>query len=101
MYKRQVSSDKDGNVYYLGNNWGTVALGKSDKLFSSYGLLVDNIDLNIVPGATELAYDSSLDMFYVTDATNNIYTLDLTGKVTPVDILGDGMDINGLAIFPA
>ena len=96
-----VSCDEEGNVYYLGNNWGTVALGKTDKLFSSYGLLVDNIDLNIVPGATELAYDSSLDMFYVTDATNNIYTLDLTGKVTPVDILGDGMDINGLAIFPA
>ncbi|MCI5994095.1 MAG: hypothetical protein MRZ24_08690 [Clostridiales bacterium] len=50
---------------------------------------------------TEMAYDSSLGLFYITDASNNIYTLDMSGSVELVDILGDGIDLNGLAIIPA
>lgn len=96
-----VSCDEEGNVYYVGNDWGPVALGKTDKYLSSGTTLATNIDLSVVPGKTEMAYDSSVGLFYITDAASNIYTLAMDGTVERVDILGDGIDLNGLAIVPA
>ena len=52
-------------------------------------------------GATDFSYDPSLDLFYLTDAGHNIYTMDWDGNVEAVDILGGGIDLNGLAILPA
>ena len=40
-------------------------------------------------------------LFYLSDAGHTLYTLDMEGNVETVDILGTGIDINGLAIFPA
>ena len=96
-----VSCDEEGNVYYVGNDWGPVALGKTDKYLGSGTTLATNIDLSVVPGKTEMAYDSSVGLFYITDAASNIYTLAMDGTVERVDILGDGIDMNGLAIVPA
>lgn len=96
-----VSCDEEGNVYIVGNNWGTNALVKTDKLFSTKETLAEGFSLGLVPGKTEMAYDSSLNLFYITDASNNLYTLSMDGTVEMVDVLGDGIDINGLAIVPA
>ena len=96
-----VSCDAEGNVYFVGNDWGTVTLGKTDKYMSSWENLAHDIDLSIVPGKTEMDYDASLGLFYITDAASNLYTLAMDGTVERVDILGDGIDINGIAIVPA
>ena len=73
----------------------------SDKYLDDRQVLLENFGISLVDGATDFSYDASSDLFYLTDAGHNIYTMDLAGNVESVDLLGSGLDINGLAIFPA
>lgn len=94
----QTVACKEGMVYYLGNNYG-------NKLYSLDSYLrtrteLASVAVNTVAGKSEMAYDSLNGLFYVTDAGNRLYSFDEKGNVTMIDILGDGLDINGLAIAP-
>jgi hypothetical protein len=94
----------DGAVYTIGNhlyNSTTQMMKYSDKYLGDRSVILENFDISLVDGATDFSYDPSTDLFYVTDAGHNIYTLDWDGNVVAVDILGSGIDINGLAIVPA
>lgn len=91
----------DGAVYTLGAGYWTTELTLNK--FADYKLknpevVVRNIQVAAVEKQTEFSYHDGL--FYVTSANHMIYTLDMDGKVTPVDLLGDGIDLNGLAIVP-
>ena len=59
---------------------------------------MSGVGVNVYAGATEMAYDATTDLFYITDASNNIYSMTDTGETHFVDILGSGIDINGLAV---
>lgn len=91
---------KDGMVYYLGNDSysGGVKLIRVDQYLSNRQVLVTGLGINVVKGKSEMAYDALTDLIYVTDGGNRLYTTDFSGNVTQVDILGDGIDLNGLAI---
>lgn len=106
----------DGAIYTFGNGFYTSTaqiMRYSDKYLSDRTVIVDELqNVKLVDGATDFAYDSSTGLFYVADAGNvlhcfdldDIYTNEAGKKVLPtatVDILGDGIDINGLAIKPA
>lgn len=94
----------NGAVYTIGNDYYTSAsklMKYSDKYLHDRTVLLDGFDVNVVAGATDFAYDSSAELFYLTDAGHNIYSMDMNGNVTLVDLLGDGIDLNGLAIAPA
>ncbi len=91
----------DGAVYTIGTGlYSSEAklIRYSDKYLGDRTVLVDGFDVNIVAGATEMDYDASTDLFYLTDAGNNIFSMDLDGNVSYVDLLGNGIDLNGLAI---
>ena len=64
-------------------------------------VVISNLAVNTNAYKSEMAYDSSRELFYVTDAANRLYSFDLQGNVTSIDTLGDGIDINGLGIAPA
>ena len=94
----------DGALYTVGNDYYTSApklMKYSDKYLDDRQVLLENFGISLVDGATDFSYDASSDLFYLTDAGHNIYTMDLAGNVESVDLLGSGLDINGLAIFPA
>ena len=94
----------DGAVYTIGNdNYSSVPhlMKYSDKYLSDRTVILEGFNLSLVDGATDFSYDASTDLFYITDAGHNIYTMDWDGNVEAVDILGEGIDMNGLAIFPA
>ena len=94
----------DGAVYSFGNDYYTSApkmMKYSDKYLSDRSVMLEGFDASLVDGATDISYDASADLFYITDAGHNIYTLDWDGNVEAVDILGEGLDMYGLAIFPA
>ena len=63
--------------------------------------LATDIDINTVTSFCEMDYCSDNGLFYVTDAGNNLYEMDMSGNVKMLDQLGNGLDINGLAILPA
>ena len=73
----------------------------SDKYLGDRSVFLQGFDLSLVDGATDFSYDPSSELFYLTDAGHNIYTMDMSGNVESVDILGGGIDLNGLAIIPA
>ena len=94
----------DGAVYTIGNdNYSAIPhlIRYPDKYLGERSVVLEGFDLSLVDGATDFSYDASADLFYVTDAGHNIYTMDWNGNVEAVDILGNGIDLNGLAIFPA
>ena len=94
----------DGAVYTIGSdNYSAVThlMRYSDKYLSDRTVLLRDFDLSLVSGATDFSYDASVDLFYITDAGHTLYTMDWDGNVESVDILGEGIDMNGLAIFPA
>ena len=94
----------DGAVYYIGNDYytsETKLVKYSDKYLTDRQVLVTGLGVNTVAGKTELSYDSSRELFYVTDAADRLYAFTVDGTVTPIDVLGDNIDINGLAIAPA
>lgn len=92
---------KDGAVYAMGNDWATSVpklIRYSDKYLTDRTVVMSGVGVNVYAGATEMAYDATTDLFYITDASNNIYSMTDTGETHFVDILGSGIDINGLAI---
>ena len=94
----------DGAVYTIGN-----ALYTSSTMLAKYSsadmndrqVLLNGIDVNTVAGKSEVSYDSSRNLIYMTDAADRLYSVSLDGTVTPIDMVGDGIDVNGLAIVPA
>ncbi len=99
-----VEVDEDGNVYTIGTGLysGNVILRRYDaRYLSNATVLNGDVELNVVPGATEMGYDESCGLFYITDAGHAIYTMDVDGNVEMVDLLGDGINMNGLTIVPA
>ncbi len=94
----------DGAVYTVGNDYYSSEpklIKYSDKYLSDRTVLLENFDITLVDGSTDFSYDASTELFYLTDAGHNIYSMDMAGNVEAVDMLGDGIDINGLAIVPA
>lgn len=92
---------KDGAVYAMGNDWATSVpklIRYSDKYLTDRTVVMSGVGVNVYAGATEMAYDATTDLFYITDASNNIYSMTDTGETHFVDILGSGIDINGLAV---
>ena len=94
----------DGAVYTVGNEYYNAIpqmMKYSDKYLSDRTVILSGFDLSLVDGATDFSYDPTSGLFYFTDAGHNIYTMDMDGNVDAVDILGGGIDMNGLAIIPA
>ena len=94
----------DGAVYTFGNDYYSSApkmMKYSSKYLDDRQVILEGFDASLVDGATDISYDASSELFYLTDAGHNIYTMDMSGNVESVDILGEGIDMNGLAIFPA
>ena len=94
----------DGAVYTVGNEYYNAIpqmMKYSDKYLSDRNVILSGFDLSLVDGATDFSYDPASGLFYFTDAGHNIYTMDMDGNVDAVDILGGGIDMNGLAIIPA
>ena len=94
----------DGAVYAIGNDYYTSVpkmMHYSDKYLSDRTVILEGFGVNLVPGATDFGYDASAELFYLTDAGHNIYSMDLDGNVEIVDMLADGLDLNGLGIIPA
>ena len=94
----------DGAIYTIGNEYYNSIpqmMKYSDKYLSDRSVILSGFDISLVDGATDFSYDPSCDLFYLSDAGHNIYTMDWDGNVEYVDILGDGIDLNGLAIVPA
>ncbi len=97
---------KDETVYGVGTNMGATAsvMVSYDKNLGNRTVVSADIGLNTMVGKTEMAYDSSIGKFYITDVTDSLYTMALAegGKVTleSVDKLGEGLVFSGLAVKP-
>jgi len=94
----------DGAVYSFGNDYYSSApkmMKYSDKYLSDRTVVLEGFNASLVDGATDISYDASTELFYLSDAGHNLYTMDFDGNVEAVDMLGSGLDIYGLAIFPA
>lgn len=99
-----VEVDEDGNVYTIGTGLysGDVILRRYDARYLSNPTVINgDVALNVVPNATDMGYDASCGLFYITDAGHTIYIMDMEGNVEMVDLLGDGIDMYGLTIIPA
>ena len=94
----------DGAVYTVGNEYYNSIpqmMKYSDKYLGDRSVILSGFNLSLIDGATDFSYDPSCDLFYLTDAGHTIYTMDWNGNVEAVDVLGNGIDLNGLAIIPA
>ena len=94
----------DGALYTIGNDYSSSVpkmMKYSDKYLDDRQVVLEGFEVSLVDGATDFSYDASSELFYLTDAGHNIYTIDSNGVVESVDMLGSGLDIHGLAIFPA
>lgn len=100
---------KDGWVYFLANNNQNKLYKINDKLQLTSLVSLGDVAVNTASGKSEMAYDAGTDTFYLTDAADKLYSLKITDNgtngnnkvdVTPIDVLGTGIDINGLAIWP-
>ena len=94
----------DGSVYTVGNDYYSSIpqmMKYSNKYLDDRQVILSGFEVSLVDGATDFSYDSSTELFYFADAGHNIYSMDMDGNVEAVDILGSGIDLNGLAIFPA
>ena len=94
----------DGAVYTFGNDYYTSApkMMKYTDIyyFSDRTVVLEGYDISLVPGATDITYHAGSGLFYFADPGHNIFSMDMEGNVTAVDILGDGIDMNGFAIDP-
>ena len=90
---------KDGKVYFLANNNGNKLYSIGDALNTSTLTYIRDVDVNTISGKSEMTYDSATQKFYLTDAGDRLYSFTENGSdVTLIDVLGDGWDMNGLAI---
>lgn len=91
---------KDGMVYFLGSSNGATLYCVDDGLKNP--VKVRDVAVNTVSGECEMDYDETTQKFYLTDAGDRLYSFEENGDtVTPIDMLGDGIDINGLVIRKA
>jgi uncharacterized repeat protein (TIGR02543 family) len=91
----------NGAVYTFGNDYYSSApkmMRYSDMYLSDRTVVMEGFNMSFVAGATDIAYDGMREVFYMTDAGHNIYALDMMGNVEEIGILGDGLDLNGLAV---
>ena len=92
----------DGYLYALAKgSYGAVLYRFSTTDPSPAWEQVVVMSLDTAAKRSEMDYDSSTGLFYITDAMDNLFTFDLEGNVTEVGKLSDGWDLNGLAIVPA
>ena len=94
----------DGAVYTFGNDYYDSIpklMHYSDRFLSDRTVVLTGYDMGLVPGSTDVAYEPTSGLFYFADAGHLIHTMDLDGNVTEVGVLGDGLDLHGLAIRPA
>lgn len=87
---------KDGFVYFLGSDNGASLYRVNDEFKEL--TFIRNVGVNTVSGKCEMAYDSRTELFYLTDAGDRLYSF--SGDGDTVNMVGDGWDINGLAINP-
>ena len=93
----------DGAVYTFGNEYYDAIpqmMKYSDMYLNDRTVVLTGFDASLVSGATDVAYDPVSGLFYLSDPGHTIYAMDMNGNVVAVDILGDGLDINGFAIDP-
>ncbi len=94
----------NGDVYTLGTDLysNEVMLVKYEgKFMNNRTVIKTGLPMNCVQGNTDMAYDPATGLFYISDASEMLYTMDTNGEnITGVDILGDGIDFNGLVILP-
>ena len=93
----------DGAVYTFGNDYYSSVpqmMRYSDKYLSDRTVVLSDLGISLVPGSTDVAYEPASGLFYFADAGHLIHTMDMEGNVTVVDVLGDGLDLYGLAIKP-
>jgi len=91
----------EGAIYTFGNDYYSSApkmVRYSDKYLSDRTVMLEGFPMNFVQGATDIAWDGVTKQFYMTDAGHNIFAMDMQGNVEEIGILGDGIDLNGLAI---
>ena len=91
----------DGAIYTFGNEYYNSIpqmMRYSDKYLSDRAVVLSGFDMSLVDGATDIAWDGLTKQFYMTDAGHNIFAMDMQGNVEEIGILGDGIDLNGLAI---
>ena len=91
----------DGAIYTFGNEYYNSIpqmMRYSDKYLSDRTIVLSGFNLSLVDGATDIAWDALTEQFYITDAGHNIYAMDMEGNVEEIGILGDGIDLHGLAI---
>ncbi len=94
----------DGAVYTIGTSlWdNNVQLMRySDKYLSDRTVINYNVSVNTSGGATEMHYDARSNQFYISDAGHNLYAMDLEGNCQYVDVVGNGIDLHGIAITSA
>ena len=93
----------DGAVYTFGNDYYNSTpqmMRYSDKYLGDRTVVASGFDFTFVPGSTDVGYDPNAGLFYLADAGHVIYSMDMDGSIVPVDVLGDGIDIHGIAIDP-
>ena len=101
----------DETVYYTGTNWDATStmLMSYDKYFSTRTVISRDVGMNTLDEKTEMAYDSSIGKFYISDVMNNLYTMEIINgaegsydvEIEPIDKVGDGLTFSGLAIKAA
>lgn len=92
-----IAACEDG-IYFLSNSNGVHRLFKADKALNG-SELIGVVDIDAVAGKTEMSFDPASGLLYVTDANDGLHTIDpVTCECMPVDVLGNGVDMNGLTI---
>lgn len=88
---------KDGDVYFLASDNGATLYRVDDNLKNL--TKIRDVEVNTVEGECEMEYDARTERFYLTDAGDRLYYFEESGNdVTAIDMVGDGLDINGIAI---
>lgn len=93
----------DGAVHVVGTdlyNSTPLLVKYSDKYLSDRTVVKRGVNVDIKAGVTEMDYDASTGLFYLTDGLNRIYAMDKDGNATFVDTLADSIELRGLAIDP-
>ena len=93
----------DGAVYTFGTEYYDSIpqmMKYSDMYLNDRTVVLTNLEVPLVSGATDVAYDAGSGLFYFADPGHTIYAMDMDGNVATVDILGDGLDMYGFAIDP-
>ena len=93
----------DGAIYLAATSWELVPqpqlIRYSDKYLSDRTVVAEGFDINIGKEVTEMDYDASTGLLYLTDGMNRIYSIKPDGtEATLIDTLKGGIELRGLAI---